>query len=644
MIRLITIFIVICTGILTQSYGQAFIHTKIAPKDLLKEFEAAKKDINANNNLDALKKLSKILSKEPRFINAYYELAYCQQALKLPKDAIKSYNAALKLDTMYQTMVLNQLGVLYTDLGEWDNALYAYQRFIANAKSNSKTVDSAKIQIARLNFIKYSIAHPVPFNPINLGPNINTEANENFPCLTADGEKLIFSRIIDQEDFYESDIIDGQLEIPQPLTAINTPLNEGAQAISGDGQVLVFTACNYSDSYGRCDLYISRKGSEGWSKPKNMGAVVNSPQWDSQPSLSADGKTLYFASNRSLGAGQTDIYKSEYIDNRWSKPELLPRPINGTFNSATPFIHADNTTLYFQADSFQNLGGFDLFMSKKKPKGGWTDPVNLGYPINSVGDEASLIVSADGKTAYYSSTMENQKSTKNYGKLDIYSFELPLVLRPTPVTYAKIQITDISSGRALAGNYVVEDLKTSKIFTQGRSNAEGKALICLPSGSEYSLRISAEGYSFYSDNFKLDSINNIYRPYLLKAELLKMNQLLESKTESAPFVLKNVFFETGMANLNPASQSELNFLSDMLNKYPNMKIQINGHTDNVGNDKDNFDLSTSRAKAVYDFLINKGINVERLKYKGFGMTKSIADNATPEGRQKNRRTEFQIIK
>ena len=479
-----------------------------------------------------------------------------------------------------------------------------------------------------------AMAHPVAFKPVNLGPEINTADDEYLPTATADESTLIFTRKINNnEDFYKSVNRDGKWQTATYLSdQINTPqYNEGAQSISQDGKYLFFTGCNRPDGLGRCDIYVSQKKGNDWSKPFDLSPPVNSPAWESQPSISADGRTLYFASNRKGGYGGYDLWKSTLTSKGWGEPENLGPNINTAYDEQSPFIHADDSTLYFSSNGWPGLGGKDLFVSRLSKDGVWQKPENMGYPINSSGDENGLSVTANGTYAFFSSDNLN-----GFGGFDIYSFELPKSLRPLMVTYVKGTVVDSKSKQPLEVSVEITDLEKNKMVYEGYSDpSQGDFLATLTPGKNYGLNISRSGYLFYSQNFSLTG-HEVKTPF-------DITVLLQQIELGSKAVLNNIFFDTNKFNLKPESVSELQKLVEFLNLNPAVHIEISGHTDNVGNDQINQKLSEDRAKAVYIYLISNKINPARLVYKGYGKTQPIAPNTTEDGRKKNRRTEFKII-
>jgi outer membrane protein OmpA-like peptidoglycan-associated protein len=385
-------------------------------------------------------------------------------------------------------------------------------------------------------------------------------------------------------------------------------------------------------------LYWSQEKANGWTKPAPFSNTINSSAWDSQPSISADGKSIIFSSRRPGGKGKEDLWITRRNPNgKWTKPVNLGMPVNTGGVEQTPFFHPDGQTLYFCSDSLPGMGGQDLYMSRLQPDSSWSTPLNLGYPINTAKDEVAMTVSLDGKTAYFATNRPGSQ------KIDIYTFELPEYARPKPVTYAKVEVRDWSNDNPLSARLDFIDLKTGLTYVSVSTRKDGTALACLPSGAEYALRVNKDHYFFHSENFNLTDTSSYQKPYLLKVALQPIPDSAATPVKGAPIILRNVFFATGSAELAPASAAELDYVVRMLKQLSWLRIQINGHTDQVGTDAANQTLSEARAKAVYNYLINKGIASERLRYKGFGESKPLSNAPdTEEGRSQNRRTEFEV--
>ncbi|MBX7182583.1 MAG: OmpA family protein, partial [Bacteroidia bacterium] len=413
---------------------------------------------------------------------------------------------------------------------------------------------------------------------------------------------------------------------------INTDGNEGAQCISPDGQWIFMTACNRRDGEGSCDIYISHKTANGWSEPRNPKSPLNSAKWESQPGFSVDGKTLYFSSNRPGGKGGMDIWYSTFVTGKgWGEPKNLVI-VNTPGNEQSPFIHPDDQTLYFSSNGLPGMGEADLFYCRRQPDGYWGIPQNLGYPINTPGDEQSLIVSATGDTAFISTDKKG-----GFGNLDIYSFALYPEARPQTVTYFKGKITDKDNRQPLEANFELIDIATGEIKARSSSTpGTGEFLVSLPMNRNYALNVSKDNYLFFSESFELKGSNSASKPVFKNVELSPIKA-------GEKVVLKNIFFDSNKFDLKSESNAELDKLVELLKKNPSMKIEISGHTDNIGNKTANKTLSENRAKSVIDFLISKGIESGRLVPKGYGDEKPIDSNETETGRANNRRTEMTIL-
>lgn len=635
-------------------------------KKALKAYEEALQSFNRMDYTNASEMMQKAIKADDKFIEAHLVLAEIFVEKGERKNAITSYQNVIKINPDFFPGMYFSLAQLEMMENEFENAKAHLEKYLSYKNLKPIAISQAKHKLESCNFAIEAFKNPVPFSPVNLGPNINTEYDEYWPTLTADEQTLIITRLIPkdltldpkqeeeyldekdlalanqallpglsnvQEDFYISIKDNGfwnlALNAGEP---INTKGNEGAQTILVDGHIMYFTACNRADGKGRCDIYLSKNVDGKWIEAINLGSPINSGFWEAQPSISPDGKTLYFVSNRDGGFGKKDIWKSDRLENgEWSKPFNLGKKINSSEDEQSPFIHPDNKTLYFASKGLIGMGGFDLFKVSKNDEGEWGEPVNLGYPINTSSDEIGLIVNAKGDRAYFSSDRLSEMGR------DIFEFELYKEARPNPVSYIKGKVYDSENENKLKAHFELINLETNKIIMQAESDqSTGEFLVCIPTNSDYALNVSKDGYLFYSDNFELKGLHEIENPYLKDVALnpIKTGQKI---------ILRNIFYETDSYELIDKSVAELTKLIDFLNHNPGLKIEISGHTDNTGTSEYNLNLSNNRAKSVYNYLINNGIKSERLNYIGYGESQAVNTNETIEGRAENRRTEIKIL-
>jgi len=587
---------------------------------------------------NAIRILKEAVRIDAGFEDAYLSMAGMYGELKNYDSAILYYEKAKSIDTAYFKDYNLPYSINIAGKGNFEKAIMAIDEFLTIPNLNESSIKAAGYRKKSYQFaVDYAKEKPLGdylFEPKNMGDSINSAVSEYYPTITLDGKEFVYTRRVGNynEDFFGSTLSNNNWGKAKGLSGnINTALNEGAQNISQDGQWLIFTGCNLPEGLGSCDLYISYLTPDGWSTPENLGYTVNSEAWESAPSLSPDKRDLYFASSRADGYGGSDIYVSHRLPNgRFSEPENLGPIINTAGNESCPFMHADNQTLYFTSNGHLGYGGDDLFMVKKGPKGIWSKPINLGYPINTIENEGSLVVAADGKTAYYASDRSD-----SHGGLDIYTFELRSDIRPAKTLWVKGKVFDKKTTKGLPSAVDLTDLSTKEVLSKLQTDETGNYLITLPVGKDYAFTVKRKGYLFYSENFPLsnknpDSTYNIDIP-------------LQPLEANATIVLKNIFFDSKLYEIKTESTPELDNLVQLLKDNPALKIQITGHTDNVGKAEDNLLLSNNRAKAVITYLTTKGIDPARLSYKGFGSTQPIESNNTEEGRAKNRRTELKVI-
>ncbi len=659
------------------SCGNAQTYYSTKNKKAIKLFELGK---NApNQGIDPKTKgpdfrtgidyMNKALEKDPQFWEAHMFAGEFSELIFDYQGAIDHYKKALAINPNHSGTgsTYFYLANLQHAVGDYDAAIQNIDIFVKNRNANPELLKEATTIRANAVFARSAIKNPLNFNPINIGPGINTADPEYFPTITVDGKTILFTRRIEdgrvaesfkeQEDFFVSQLSDKNiwgLAVPMPDN-VNTVNNEGAPTIGADGRTLVFVACpdvtgkyygENREGFGSCDLFITKKLGSTWTMPVNLPGKVNSFHWESQPSLSSDGKTLYFI--RGIrGKNQTDnsdIYVSrKQADGTWGTPERLPDHINSPKQEESVLIHPDGKTLYFASKGHVGMGGSDLFVSRMDENGNWGIPENLGYPINTKYDENSLMVSPDGEIAFFASDREG-----GFGDLDIYYFVMPEHLRPTKTLYFEGIVYDSKTKQPIPGKFQLIDLKTGKeVIYSEADKLTGQFMVSLPLNREYALNVSYPNYTFFSKNFNMMVTDETLEAVHMDVPLVPING-------SEAVTLENVFFDLNAATLRPESYIELNKLVDFLNENKTAHIQLQGHTDTRGDAEKNLVLSSNRAKAVYDYIVSKGISAERLTHKGFGETmpkisdadieKMATEKEKEAAHQRNRRTEYLITK
>lgn len=631
----------------TTAFSQKkFTTTKTTIPKALDAYKEGRQALQEGEQARSIRAFDRAMELDTNFVDAQIGWADAHYNARHWADAERGYERAHRLAPDYDPLLQ-----FYLALAEWQQEKYTettahLDNFLASGVKNAELMRRAQRYRDNARFAAVAVKNPVPFNPRPLGTGVNSPLHEYPPVLTADGETMIFTRNDkgNDENFYLSRWKNGQWLPAEALVEVNTFLNEGSESISPDGSWLVFTACDRRNdgAQGGCDLYWSQLKSTGWTKPVPFSAVINSPGWESNASISADGKMLIFTSDRAGGQGGLDLwYTLRQPGGKWTVPQNFGADINTPGNEEMPFFHPDGQTLYYVSDGLPGMGERDLYLARRQPNGAWSKPENLGYPINTRASEGGLTVSLDGRSAYFASERKGGQ-----GGYDIYQFELPPAARPQPVTYAKANVTDAATGKALSGAKVeFTDLATGLAFMTVTTKHDGTFLACLPAGKDYALAVSKEKYLFHSDNFSLLQTATFEKPFLLDIALQPVPELTEggpTPVAGKPIILHNVFFETASAALRRESAAELDRLVALLSEHPALRIQISGHTDNVGDDGSNQNLSGQRAKAVYNYLVEKGIAAERLRSKGFGESQPVATNETNEGRARNRRTEFVV--
>lgn len=538
---------------------------------------------------------------------------------------------------------------------------------------------------------KLIVAHRYNHKIINIGAPINSEYGEYAPAVTEDGQTLIFtsrrpggqSDKKDKDNNYYEDVwmskkqADDTWGTPVNLgNSINSESHDACIGISPDGKELFMYKTGNAG-----DIYVSNFKDGAWTKPEPF-ASINSKHKEPSVTISSNGKTIYFSSDRPGGFGGLDIYKIEMDKNgSWSAPQNMGSSVNTEFDEDSPFIAPDGKTLYFSSNGHNSMGGYDIFSIEFNPKTkSWGSPKNLGYPINSADDDIYFVTTGNQKTAYYASARKD-----GFGEKDIYMIQIDTAYITEPLMAIGIGATvpahvleaahkrsalyNLTHPHAHGGHHHKEHPHKDSVLYAGkvveqetqkpveativvkkihhhnekpkeyRTDKEGNFAVALAIGHDYAIDIEKPGYIFYSDNVDLTKVTKAsdYKTLSFKEVALK------NPKKGDKFVLKNIFYKPGNASLEADSFEEIKLLAKFLKENPNVKIEIAGHTDNTGSNATNMELSKARAFAVYKVLVKWGIDANRLKYIGYGSDKPVASNATPEGRQQNRRTEFEII-
>ena len=528
------------------------------PKKAVKAYEAAEEAFLKRDYKKAHQQVLKAIIADPNYAEAWLLEGEIGMETKDYDLAMMGYEKALETDSMAFPPAAITLARLYDQQGSYKREIVLLRWYQSKGLGNAANDATVAEMLDLATFRDKALSHPVAFAPESLGTNVNTKDDEYVNMLSFDGSQLLLTRKMPMGNGYEKEFLfvsqwDGkQWSESKLLTIADFPedVDPGAAFISADGRKLYLTGCGWSRD-SSCDIYVSEWREGQWRMPRRLNGSVNTNSWESQPCVSADGKELYFVSRRN---GNADIYCARRnADGTWGEPQNLGAPINTKGSEMAPFLHPDGHTLYFSSDKHIGMGGFDLFMSRRGEEGQWQEPVNLGFPINTSGDEINFFVAADGKTAFISSQREG-----GIGGYDIYTFELPEEIRSDSANYlATVDVVELTPGDAV--------------------------------------------------------------------------------------VLQNIQFEYNSSALTEDSQTGIQMLAEFLQRNADLKVELAGHTDNVGSESYNLKLSAERAESVRNALIDKGIDANRLTAKGYGASQPIVPNDTEEHRALNRRTEMIII-
>ena len=542
------------------------------------------------------------------------------------------------------------LGKLAYTTNQKCDAINYFKKFLTYQGDFDTLFTEAKMLMKWSEEICELINYPVPFNP-KIVKGISSQLDDYLVSLSPDNEIAYYTRKTKdfqisgyksepafQEKFYFSyriadNVFDNGKEMPYPF---NRNENEGGATITGNNKELIYTVCKMVTSprqYYNCDLYSSKNIKGYWTDIVPLERVNRPDTWESMPSVTADGKELYFVSNRPGGVGGYDIYKSFKDENgEWSEPINLGEPINTPGDEKSPFIHTDTRTLYFSSNGRPGMGGYDIYYVKLNDDNEKLEVKNIGYPINTENDEMGFIVSIDGKYGYFSS---NNIKNESIGGMDFYYFSLYNEAKPEEVILVKGNLKSDDTTKPIKATVQIKSMESKRI-TFIPVDEDGDYVASLLKNEDYLLTIKGEDIVYQSTYVAAkDSIT---------APVIKLEMEVQPIEVGKHYRLHNIYFAFNSADILANSQKVLDEFIVFLNDHPTLQIGIEGHTDNVGSDEFNLILSENRAKAVYNYLVNNGIDANRLQYKGFGESSPIATNDTEEGRAMNRRTEFVILK
>ncbi len=610
-------------------------------------FNKAKTLYLANMPAKALHAVDKAIKYYPGYTEAYLLKAEISEEMKDTAMAIENYKTVLSLDSTGFPHVYYYLGELYYKSGKYENSAAILDEYIRKFK-NIPDLKRVVHLFKSASYAAKAVKTPWNIEVKSVSENINTPNAEYVNFVNEDKTLLYFTRkeplktgnngdTFGERNFIErifySKYENGDWQEPEELIfPWQNNSNLGAITFTVDSRMLIFTGCYFAGGYGSCDIYFSRKAGDNWLIPFNAGQNINGSGWDSQAVMSSDGKTLFFSSKRAGGEGGSDIWYSKRKKNGgWSKPVNAGKNVNTPYDEMSPLLFADNKTLYFSSNGHPGMGGFDLFVARIDSSGHWSGVTNLGVPVNSAQNEINIFIGLDAINAWISSDRGN--TLNNY---DILHLTLPQQVAPQKVYYFKGVTLSAKDKKPLWADVVLTDTDSGKTLDSTRSDAiNGRFLTVIHPGINYAVNIYKKGYMFLSENFNFEKSykrSNIYDTFYL--------QPIDSGSVTN---LYNINFDFDKADLKPSSIPELKRLVRFLNDNPAVKIEISGHTDRKGSENYNLSLSEKRAESVCNYLINNGIDKERLSYKGYGYSKPLCNDTTVECAAKNRRTEIKIV-
>lgn len=652
---------------------------KTGLKTALRNIDEGDAYAEINDYVTALELYLKGQAFNPNNAGLNYKIGKCYWLLDNATQSIPYFSKSIELDPVGSGFVYGVLGMAYQANYQFDEAISAFQKARARLTPEEKKEKERDLadHIDQCNVAKKLMTDTVRVFIDNMGSVINSKYTDYAPIISADQSILMFTstrenpynkKVYDDGEYDENLWISYRtgttwspaVEMGVP---VNTKDNDATIGLSADGQKLfVF----YGKNGG--DIKYSEKKGDVWSNPELFDAINSPNGHENSASFSYDGKTVYFSSDnveRVTNYGDHDIFMCQMNEKgKWGKPINLGLTINTDKDEIGVFMHPDGRTLIFASNGHKTMGGYDIFKTEMLPDGTWSEPENLGYPINTPGDERFLVLDGSGTHAYYSSSRKG-----GFGGSDVYmiTFLGPekklnmttennlIAIRSNPIQQEVVmeKSVEIKTARLTVVKGVVSDMFATPtkyldaqieitdnasgqiLFTSTANSVTGKFLIPLPSGKNYGIAVKKDGYLFHSENFDVPETKD-YQEVFLDIKLMPVQK-------DAKIVLRNVFFDTDKATLKPMSYIELDKLAEIMTNNPKMKIEISGHTDNVGTKTYNQRLSQSRAESVVNYLLSKGFSQDRMTFKGYAFDEPIATNDTEEGRAQNRRVEFKII-
>jgi len=623
-------------------------------KKIEKKYNDATISFRHGNFVNTIILLRDVLNVEPNCTDAAYlmGLANIKKATPNYKDAEKWFMQVLSACPSYDVYLYFYLGQIAYGAEKYADAVKYLDVFLKDVDKikNDEDYDKATELCKYARFMVDAIAHPVPFEP-KVVEGISTPQDEYLPILSPDNQVALFTRVVKMEGDRNSVVSSARMkekfiysemdkdgnfsagqEMPEPF---NVQDNEGGATLTADNNTLFYTVCKYDNAkhYLNCDIYYSERVNGEWTPIKSVSDKINLPYaWESQPSISADGKTLYFVSDRQGGFGGYDIYRSiKNEKGEWGTPINMGPTINSKGNEKAPFIHPDGRTLYFSSDGWIGLGGYDIFYSRMNDNGSWSKPKNLGYPINSPDDEVGFFVSTDGSKGFFASN-----KYKGMGGWDLYSFNLYEDARPERILFLKGTVRYENTDEPIRARIELKNVETKIVSEIPMDTNTGNYVAVAPYNNDYVMTVKKADYVYETKYIaRVDSSHPAVRSVNVDIKPIELNQ---------SYRINDIYFGFNKFDLTDESKFVLDQLIEFLSENLVICIQIQGHTDNIGKDADNLKLSENRARSVYNYLVLRGISQVRLTYRGFGKTMPVAENDTEEGRARNRRTVFVITK